>query len=70
MKRFLGMILAAVLFMVSTAMAESAVDVIMSTGTTQAFTDEAVPSEDLKRFSGQGYQQRARSISSRGSLWP
>ena len=48
MKRFLGMILAAVLFMVSTAMAESAVDVIMSTGTTQAFTDEAVPSEDLK----------------------
>ena len=32
---------------VSAAYADSAVDVIMNTGTTQAFTDEAVSAEDL-----------------------
>ena len=48
MKRIMGMILAAVLLMASAAYAESAVDVIMATGTTQAFTDEAVPAGDLE----------------------
>ena len=40
------MILAAALLTVSAAYAESAVDVIMATGTAQAFTDEAVPAGD------------------------
>ena len=48
MKRVFGMILAMTILMVSAAYADSAVDVIMNTGTTQAFTDEAVPSEDLE----------------------
>ena len=48
MKRMIGIILAAVLLAVSAAYADSAVDVIMNTGTTQAFTDEAVSSEDLE----------------------
>ena len=49
MKRFLGVILAVtVLLSVSAAFADSAVDVIMNTGTTQSFTDEAVPAEDLE----------------------
>ena len=48
MKRILGMILAIAVLMVSSAFADSAVDVIMNTGTTQAFTDEAVSSDDLE----------------------
>ena len=49
MKRSLAVILAAaVLLSVSAAFADSAVDVIMNTGTTQSFTDEAVPAEDLE----------------------
>ena len=42
-KRITGMILAVMIPMGSAAYADSAVDVIMNTGTTQAFTDEAVP---------------------------
>ncbi len=43
-------LLAAVLMLLasSSAVAESAVDTVMNLGTTQAFTDEAVPDEDLK----------------------
>ena len=48
MIRIMGIILAAMLLTVSAACAETAVDVIMNTGTTQAFTDEAVSSEDLE----------------------
>ena len=48
MKRIIGMILAAMLLTVSVAFADSAVDVIMNTGTTQAFTDEAVSAADLE----------------------
>ena len=48
MKRIMGIILTAMLLTVSAACAETAVDVIMNTGTTQAFTDEAVSSEDLE----------------------
>ena len=48
MKRFLGIILTVMLLTASGAFADSAVDVIMNTGTTQAFTDEAVPAEDLE----------------------
>ena len=48
MKRIMGIILAAMLLMSSAAYADSAVDVIMSTGTTQAFTDEAVAAGDLE----------------------
>ena len=47
-KRITGMILAVMILMGSAAYADSAVDVIMNTGTTQAFTDEAVSTEDLK----------------------
>ena len=43
MKRILGTVLALVLLTGSCAFADSAVDVILNTGTTQAFTDEAVP---------------------------
>ena len=42
----MGMILAAALLMVSAAYAGSAVDVIMATGTTQAFTDEAASTKE------------------------
>ena len=48
MKRFTVIILAVMLLTASAAFADSAVDVIMNTGTTQAFTDEAVTSEDLE----------------------
>ena len=49
MKRFLGVLLAVtVLLSAAAAFAESAVDVIMNTGTTQSFTDEAVSAEDLE----------------------
>ena len=48
MKRVFGMILAVMLLAVSAAYADSAVDVIMNTGTTQAFTAEAVSREDLE----------------------
>jgi len=48
MKRLAAILLAAMLLAVSAAYADSAVDVILNTGTTQAFTDEAVPSEDLE----------------------
>jgi len=48
MKRFMGIILALMLMLASAAYADSAIDVILSTGTTQAFTDEAVPAEDLE----------------------
>ena len=36
------------LMLASAAYADSAIDVILSTGTTQAFTDEVVPAEDLE----------------------
>ena len=48
MKRILGLVLAMAMLMGSCAFADSAVDVIMNTGTTQAFTDEAVPTADLE----------------------
>ena len=48
MKRTMGIILAVMLLAASVACADSAVDVIMNTGTTQAFTDEAVSAEDLE----------------------
>ncbi len=48
MKRFLGIILTVMLLTASGAFADSAVDVIMNTGTTQSFTDEAVSAEDLE----------------------
>lgn len=48
MKRMIGILLAVVILTASAALADSAVDVIMNTGTTQAFTDEAVSSEDLE----------------------
>ena len=47
-KKITGIVLALMLLTISTACADSAVDVIMNTGTTQAFTDEAVPSADLE----------------------
>jgi nitroreductase len=48
MKKYLGMILVLMLMVASVGYADSAVDVIMNTGTTQAFTSEAVPAEDLE----------------------
>ena len=48
MKRIMGMILAMMMLIASSAYAETAVNVIMGTGTTQAFTDEAVSAEDLE----------------------
>jgi len=48
MKRFMGIILVLMLMLASAAYADSAIDVIMNTGTTQAFTDEAVSAEDLE----------------------
>ena len=47
MKKMLGILLTIVLLTASSAFAESTIDVIMQTGTTQAFSDEAVSSEDL-----------------------
>ena len=48
MKRLIGIVLTVMILTVSAAYADSAVDVIMNTGTTQAFTDEAVSAEDLE----------------------
>ena len=48
MKRLICLAAACLLLMSSIASADTAVDVILSTGTTQAFTDEAVPAEDLE----------------------
>ena len=48
MKRMIGTVLAMVMLMGSCAFADSAVDVILNTGTTQAFTDEAVSAADLE----------------------
>lgn len=48
MKRVIVIMLAVMMLAASTAFADSAVDVIMNTGTTQAFTAEAVSSEDLE----------------------
>ena len=49
MKKILGILLAVtVLLSAAAAFADSAVDVIMNTGTTQSFTDEAVFDEDLE----------------------
>lgn len=48
MKRFMGIFLALMLMVASAAYADSAVDVIMNTGTTQAFSDEAVSAGDLE----------------------
>ena len=48
MKRLIGLLVACLVLPASFAYADSAVDVILSTGTTQAFTDEAVPAEDLE----------------------
>ena len=47
LKKFFSVFLALALFACSFACAEGAVDVIMNAGTTQAFSDEAVPEEDL-----------------------
>ena len=47
-KRIIGIMLAVMILMASAACADSAVDVIMNTETTQAFTDEAVPAADLE----------------------
>jgi nitroreductase len=44
----IGTVLAMVMLMGSCAFADSAVDVILNTGTTQAFTDEAVSAADLE----------------------
>ncbi len=48
MKRIFGIIFTIVLFATSSVYAENTVDVIIGTGTTQSFTDEAVSTEDLK----------------------
>ena len=48
MKRVIVIMMAVMMLAASTAFADSAVDVIMNTGTTQAFTAEAVSSEDLE----------------------
>ena len=48
MKKVIGVILAVIILTGSVSFAESAVDVIMNTGTTQVFTDESVPIEDLE----------------------
>lgn len=48
MKRILGMVLLMAVLITSCAYADTSVDVIMNTGTTQAFTDEAVSSGDLE----------------------
>lgn len=48
MKRITGILLALLLLLASAAYADTVVDVIMNTGTTQAFTDEAVPAADLE----------------------
>ena len=48
MKKYICLLLAVLLLASSAALGESAVDVIMNTGTTQAFTDEAVPAEDME----------------------
>ena len=48
MKRVIVIMIAVMMLAASTAFADSAVDVIMNTGTTQAFTAEAVSSEDLE----------------------
>ena len=47
-KRMIVTVLAMVMLMGTCAFADSAVDVIMNTGTTQDFTDEAVPAADLE----------------------
>ena len=47
MKRLTGILLAVMLLMTAAAFADSAVDVIMNTGTTQSFTDEAVSDEEI-----------------------
>ena len=47
MKRLIAFLIAGFM-LISCAYADSAVDVILSTGTTQAFTDEAVSAEDLE----------------------
>ncbi len=41
-------LLAVLVFIVSGTSAESAVDTILRTGTTQAFTSDAVPDEDIR----------------------
>ena len=48
MRKMIGLALVVMILAGSFAAAESAVDVILNTGTTQAFTDEAVPAEDLE----------------------
>ena len=48
MKKLMGIVLTMMLLAGSAACADSAVDVIMNTGTTQAFTDEAVSAADLE----------------------
>jgi len=47
LKRFTALFLSLMLLVSASAMADSAVDTIMNTGTTQAFTNEAVSEEDL-----------------------
>ncbi len=47
MKRITAVFLALLMFATAAATADTAVDTIMNTGTTQAFTDEAVSAEDL-----------------------
>ena len=47
LKKMAAILAAAMLLFASAAFAETAVETIMTAGTTQAFTDEAVSSEDL-----------------------
>lgn len=48
MKKIVSMLLAAMMLLSCTAFAEDTVKVILSTGTTQAFTAEAVNEADLE----------------------
>ena len=48
MLKKIAMVLALIFLVTSSALADSAVDTIMNVGTTQAFSDEAVSTDDLK----------------------
>ncbi len=66
MKRMMGMMLAVLVLMSSFACAETAVDIIMNTGTTQSFTDEAVSSDDLEKLTAVWTPPAAQP---HGNLW-
>lgn len=48
LKKLAFVSMAAMLFLASAALAETALDTVLQVGTTQAFTDEAVPASDLE----------------------